>query len=199
MASGARQAGEGPGASRRCSYDTTDGAGSSAQPAHSRGRHLASRRCRAQCVDAPPGPSNANTSLPGMRSAPHVAPSMESAVDADLVEAIAQRVVELLRHDERPQPELVTAAELARRFGVDRSWVYANSARLGVVRLGTGPRARVRFDVRVVAALLASDTRPARPSSERKRRTSSTARTAQLPDGLQPLRGRREKHDRTPR
>jgi len=41
---------------------------------------------------------------------------------------------------------LVDAAELARLMGVSRDHVYRRSAELGAVRLGTGPRARLRFD-----------------------------------------------------
>jgi len=41
---------------------------------------------------------------------------------------------------------LLTAAEVAHRFGVHRTWVYAHADDLGVVRLGAGPRAPLRFD-----------------------------------------------------
>jgi hypothetical protein len=42
---------------------------------------------------------------------------------------------------------LVDARALALELGVARDWVYANAGRLGGVRLGEGPRARLRFDV----------------------------------------------------
>lgn len=47
---------------------------------------------------------------------------------------------------ERPSGDLVTAAKLAELLGVRREYIYANADRLGAVRLGTGPRARLRFD-----------------------------------------------------
>lgn len=75
--------------------------------------------------------------------------------ESDLVEAIARRVVELLRA-EKPQERhsrLVDAATLARELGVERDWVYANAERLGAIRLG-GPRGRLRFDREVVAEKL---------------------------------------------
>ena len=50
---------------------------------------------------------------------------------------------------------MLTAAQVAARFNVDRGWVYAHAAELGVVRLGDGPRARLRFDPAVVAQRLA--------------------------------------------
>jgi hypothetical protein len=46
---------------------------------------------------------------------------------------------------------LLTAAEVAARFSVDRSWVYAHARELGVVKIGNGPRPRLRFDPAVVA------------------------------------------------
>jgi hypothetical protein len=79
----------------------------------------------------------------------------EPRSESDLVEAIARRVVELLRtHEPREHPtRLVDAATLARELGVERDWVYANAERLGAIRLG-GPRGRLRFDREVVAEKL---------------------------------------------
>lgn len=70
--------------------------------------------------------------------------------EAQQVEAIARRVVELLeagRHQAGDRRgELVDAAELALRLRVDRSWIYEHSADLGAIRLGPGKRPRLRFD-----------------------------------------------------
>ncbi len=65
------------------------------------------------------------------------------------VEAVARRVVELLSDGlivAPASPDLVDAAELARRLGIRRSWVYAHADDLGAIRLGAGPRPRLRFD-----------------------------------------------------
>ena len=51
-----------------------------------------------------------------------------------------------------PSAPLVDAAELARRLGIERSWVYAHASELGALRLGRGPRARLRFDFEIVIA-----------------------------------------------
>ena len=60
------------------------------------------------------------------------------------IEAIAHRVVELL---EAPPRKLLTVAEVARLLAVDRDFVYAHQAELGVVRLpGKGRRPALRFD-----------------------------------------------------
>lgn len=82
-------------------------------------------------------------------------------LDGDDVEAIAQRVVQLLSGE---TTRYLDAAGIAARFGVGRSWVYAHKNELGAVRLGRGPKARLRFDVRRVEALLDNQRRPqARP------------------------------------
>ncbi|HET7053877.1 MAG TPA: hypothetical protein VFI09_08185 [Solirubrobacterales bacterium] len=72
------------------------------------------------------------------------------------VEAIAVRVAELLREAPAPAagPRLVDAATVAQRFGLKRSWVYDHAAELGAVRLGDGPRGRLRFDLAKVADAL---------------------------------------------
>jgi hypothetical protein len=70
-------------------------------------------------------------------------------LDAASVDAVAQRVVELLRDDAAiasAAPELLTAAEVARRYRVDRSWVYSHATELGALRLGDGRKPRLRFD-----------------------------------------------------
>jgi hypothetical protein len=79
-----------------------------------------------------------------------------TTVDAEWVEAVALRVVQLMHsgyaaNDRR----LVDAATLAGELGVDRSWVYAHRDELGVVRLGSGSKPRLRFDVQVARAALA--------------------------------------------
>ena len=49
---------------------------------------------------------------------------------------------------------LLSPAELADWLSVERSFVYEHADELGVLRLGTGPRARLRFDVEEVARRL---------------------------------------------
>jgi hypothetical protein len=64
---------------------------------------------------------------------------------AELADLIADR----LREDQAlatSRGGLVDAHELAAQLGVSESWVYANADLLGVVRLGSGSRPRLRFD-----------------------------------------------------
>jgi hypothetical protein len=89
-------------------------------------------------------------------------------LDAVSVDAIAERVADLLadqivdraagliadRIEGAGSPDLIDAAEVARRFGVARSWVYEHAEDLGAIRLGDGDRPRLRFDAAIVAERL---------------------------------------------
>lgn len=71
----------------------------------------------------------------------------------DLVEAIARRVAELLRADltgHHSMERWVSASEIARRFGVSRTWVYENADALGALRIGGRSNNRLRFDSEAV-------------------------------------------------
>ena len=103
-----------------------------------------------------------------------------SAAETRIVDAIARRVVELLEgNGSRSTDATVTAdasgtcltvSQVAARYRVSRSWVYAHQRELGAMRLGDGPRARLRFDARVVAeAIAAFDRRQAPGEPPRSR------------------------------
>lgn len=93
--------------------------------------------------------------------------------EAHIVDAIARRVVELLEGSRaradaaRPSPEpgsaCLTVSQVAARYRVSRSWVYAHQRELGAMRLGDGPRARLRFDPKVVAEAIAAFDRSQKP------------------------------------
>jgi hypothetical protein len=67
-------------------------------------------------------------------------------LDAEDIEAAAVHIAQLVASTPA-KLGLVDAQDLAEQLGVARDWIYANAERLGVVRLGTGPCARLRFDV----------------------------------------------------
>lgn len=116
---------------------------------------------------------------------------------ADFVDAVARRVVELLDERERPASGLVDARTLAGMFGLSVSAVYEHSERLGAVRLGTGKRQLVRFDVERARAAwtrgVSGEESQARESADlpmlvgaaRRRRGTATRSTA----GLLPVKG----------
>jgi hypothetical protein len=118
--------------------------------------------------------------------------SAELTVPIALVEAIARRVAELVLEGSPglARSELIDAAEVARRFGVDRAWVYAHADDLGVVRLGAGSRPRLRFEPRKVTAALAcfSASRGSKALEAPSRRRGPTPATSpEFP--LLPVRG----------
>jgi hypothetical protein len=67
-------------------------------------------------------------------------------------DAIARRVVELLRDDQARPDRWLTADQVALRLGVGRDYVYRHADELRARRLGEGPRARLRFDPEAVEA-----------------------------------------------
>jgi hypothetical protein len=96
--------------------------------------------------------------------------------DRSFVDAVARRVVELLREEgvvSCEGPRLLTVAAVSQEFGVSTDWLYANARALGAIRLGSGPRARLRFDRATIAdriAKVASHAARDRSSQRAKRR-----------------------------
>lgn len=108
------------------------------------------------------------------------------------IEAIAARVVELL--DEPPRRRnsvrLATAKEVAESLGVGRSWVYAHQERLRAIRLGSGPKSRLRFDLDRAAEAFRMEAENEVPAKER-RRLRSPAST--LPTGVKLIQGKSQR------
>lgn len=68
--------------------------------------------------------------------------------DEDVIERVANRVAQLLEpRVARRLPELVDVETLAQALGLSSSYVYEHQDELGVIRLGTGPHAPLRFDL----------------------------------------------------
>jgi hypothetical protein len=121
---------------------------------------------------------------------PEGSPPAGPALDAASIEAVARRVVELIR-DEGGSPtgrRLVDAATLATELGVDRSWVYSHSGQLGAVKLGTGSKPRLRFDREVALGVFAGDVtkQPQRPSTDTGAKSAAppARHRRRLPNGL---------------
>jgi hypothetical protein len=58
-------------------------------------------------------------------------------------------------HAAAPRVALVDASTLAAELGISRDYVYEHSEELGALRLGNGPKARLRFDPVAVRAAMA--------------------------------------------
>jgi hypothetical protein len=90
-------------------------------------------------------------------------------LDPDLIDAVARRVLELVAERDTGSGSapsgLLTVAEVAQRLRVSTKWVYAHQRRLGAIKLGEGPKARLRFDAGAVAAELDSTERGVRQNA----------------------------------
>ena len=87
-----------------------------------------------------------------------------SVAERQFIDAVARRVVELLESGRGKGPsassdaggECLTVGQVAERYCVSRSWVYAHQRQLGAIRMGSGPRPPLRFDSHVVAEAIAA-------------------------------------------
>lgn len=73
---------------------------------------------------------------------------------SESIEAIALRLAELLSGG-ASSDRWIDANEVARRHGVSRAFVYEHADELGAIRVGAGPRPRLRFDPSAVEERLA--------------------------------------------
>ena len=122
-------------------------------------------------------------------------PGRLAAEDLELLaDLVAERVLERMGAPSPPAAVSIDAAEVARRYGVTAAWVREHADQLGAIRLGDGPRPRLRFDADTVAAAMTSgqaDRRPAAseapaPTPHRRRRRSRRTGTGVE---LLPIRG----------
>jgi hypothetical protein len=82
-----------------------------------------------------------------------------------IADAIARKVAEIVSARSTTFG-IVDARELAEELGVSIDYVYAHAAELGAMRLGAGPKARIRLDLDRARQALESRTH----RSNRKRR-----------------------------
>jgi hypothetical protein len=96
------------------------------------------------------------------------------------IDAIARRVLELgsggTATASLSESVPLTVAEVAVRLKVSQAWVYAHKRDLGAMRLGIGPRARLRFDVTAVLAELKRRDDLARSTASEPNETSKRTR-----------------------
>ena len=80
-----------------------------------------------------------------------------SREDADHVQAIAEAVADVLAErglvvyaGPSPSARILKVTEVARLLGRGAPWVYEHAAELGAIRMGSGPRARIGFDLSTI-------------------------------------------------
>jgi hypothetical protein len=124
------------------------------------------------------------TAIPSPANSPTVSNDIEVVLSDQQLERLAELLAERLRgspstRTDLQPPEnftgsfagLVDAATLASELGVSRQWIYQHRDRLGGVRIGTGPRARIRFDVNTARQALHAPERTTTPTTTSRRRT----------------------------
>jgi hypothetical protein len=93
-------------------------------------------------------------------------------LDGDDIDAIAERaarrVVQLLQRAGPGTHQLLDPKDLARALNVSLDYVYAHAADLGAMRLGDGPKARLRFDLHTAQRAMRARKQP--PSAIASRR-----------------------------
>jgi hypothetical protein len=84
---------------------------------------------------------------------PYIASGAPVLPDAEL-RRLARFIAKELEALHGLEPALLTAAEVAKQYGLSRGWVYKHARDLGGQRMGTGPKARLRFRSHEVQARL---------------------------------------------
>ncbi len=135
------------------------------------GRHPARNQRQGQTASTDSlGPTQNSSMTPSFNASPLRSPSISTAE--------ATRV----------PSELLDAHAVARLLGCDRAFVYEHQAELGAIRLGAGPKARLRFDRSLVEAFMVRRDEPKSPESRRPRTPRRRTRTSSVK--LLPIKGR---------
>ena len=97
-----------------------------------------------------------------------------------LADLVAARVLARLETN-TGDDSLLSAAEIARRYGVTRSWCYEHADELGAIRIGNGSRPRLRFNPQTVERRLeqrSSGPQPALITKPRRHKREIAGHTA---------------------
>ncbi|HEV3047076.1 MAG TPA: hypothetical protein VGY13_06900 [Solirubrobacteraceae bacterium] len=106
----------------------------------------------------------------------------------DTIDQIAERVAQLLRHDQPRAPAahatpLMTVKQLAHHLNLNPAWVYEHADQLGAIRTSNSPKARIRFDPNTATQALEQHQRhtPATPTRTRRAPQRPAPYTADAP------------------
>jgi hypothetical protein len=89
-------------------------------------------------------------------------------LDEEDIQAIAARVARLMGSTRPTGLRLLDPKELAVELRVSVDYVYAHAADLGVMRLGDGPKARLRFDLNAARQAMRARKQPPRRIGARR-------------------------------
>lgn len=85
-----------------------------------------------------------------------------------IAEQAAQNVVGLLERSAPGVYRLLEPKELASVLNVSLDYVYAHASELGAMRLGEGPKARLRFDLQTAQGAMKTRGRSRSPIASRR-------------------------------
>ena len=85
---------------------------------------------------------------------------------------------------------MIDAAEVARRFGVTRDYVYTHAGRLGAIPLSSRPKARLRFDPKRVAEAMGAREPGSGGGGERPRSRQRRRRGRKQVGSILPVHGK---------
>lgn len=86
----------------------------------------------------------------------------------EIAERAARRVVQLLERTRPGAFQLLEPKQLAQALNVSVDYVYAHATDLGAMRLGDGPKARLRFDLQTAQIAMRSRNQPPTVSAARR-------------------------------
>jgi hypothetical protein len=88
-------------------------------------------------------------------------------LDHEDIEAIAGRVAALLKGAAPAAHQLLSPKELAGALNVSLDYVYEHAMDLGAMRLGDGPKARLRFELHTAQQAMRERKQPPRDPRRR--------------------------------
>jgi hypothetical protein len=89
-------------------------------------------------------------------------------LDEEDIEAIAARVARLISATRPSGLDLLDPKELAAELRISVDYVYAHAADLGAMRLGDGPKARLRFDLHAARQAIGARKQPPKRMGARR-------------------------------
>jgi hypothetical protein len=121
------------------------------------------------------------------RQLPDLVDELAEQVVEQVADRVAVKLAERIGEPTPREPTLIDVAEVARRFGVSRDYVYEHSEELGAMRIGNGRNPRLRFDPRKVEQAFAGRREePKVEKAQRRPRRRRSGRAELLPIGSDP-------------
>lgn len=101
------------------------------------------------------------------------------------VEQVVTRVAQLLHRQQEDRERqrvseptgMLTVSELAQHLHLNRAWVYEHADELGAIRVGNGPKARLRFDLHTAKTALGQQQAGPAPAGAKTRRPTRPSAT----------------------